>query len=106
MKQGDFGTKYVKFGQYMDGVFDLKEDRSLCYRVGVLLRGNQTNNHVEAQFLMMKDNVLQRIKAQNVRELFHKVAIELKNHYIVKLLSVASGSFDVVIGKADQKRGA
>ena len=99
LKQGDFGTKYVKFGQYMDGVFDLKEDWSLVFRYGVLLRGNQTNNHAEAQFLVMKDTVLQRIKAQNINEFFHKVAIELENHYIVKLLSVASGSFDVVIGK-------
>ena len=59
-----------------------------------MTRGNNTNNNTEAQFLVIKDIVLQRVKEYNVNALFQKLGSDLNDHFKKKLLSVASGSFD------------
>ena len=58
------------------------------------MRGNNTNNVCEAQFLVIKDEVLHRQKEINVVGLLDKFTLQLDDHYRNKLLSVASGKFD------------
>jgi hypothetical protein len=58
----------------------------------LLVRGNQTNNFVEVQFLVLKDLLLRRVKEYNVVGLFDKLTIDLENHFKDKLLSIADGS--------------
>ena len=60
------------------------------------MRGNNTNNYIEAQFLVIKDKILNRVKEYNVVGLFKKLAVDLENHYKDKLISVTTGSFDAV----------
>jgi len=62
----------------------------------LITRGNNTNNPIEAQFLTLKDTILKRTKEVNTNGLFEKLAGEFDEHYKVKLLNVASGSFDRV----------
>jgi len=62
----------------------------------LITRGNNTNNPIEAQFLTLKDTILKRTKEVNINGLFEKLAGEFDEHYKVKLLNVASGSFDGV----------
>ena len=57
-----FGNKYPNLRSYLEDVFEIRERWCLCFRSGLTLRGNNTNNYVEAQFLVLKDNVLNRIK--------------------------------------------
>ena len=52
-----------------------------------------------AQFLVLKDNVLNRTKEVNVNTLFDKLTGEFIDHYKVKLLNVASGKFDCVYSR-------
>ena len=52
------------------------------------------HNFSEAQFLVLKDIILQRVTEYNVVGLITKISVELENHYKDKLLSVADGSFD------------
>ena len=59
-----------------------------------MLRQNNTNNYIESQFLVIKDQILNRVKECNVVGLLGKLVNELENHYTTKLLSVADGSFD------------
>lgn len=63
------------------------------------LRGNNTNNYCESQFLVIKDDVLNRQKEVNVVGLIDKLTKELDEHYQNKLLSVASGKFDGIYSR-------
>ena len=47
----------------------------------------------------MKEGLLQGIKEYNINSLFHKLTDQLESHYIEKLLSVSSGSFDQFLGR-------
>ena len=60
------------------------------------MRSNNTNNYLEAQFLVIKDKILDRVKEYNVVGLVNKLPINLDNHYKEKLLSITTGSFDAV----------
>ena len=85
---------YPNFAEYLLALYDYKESWGLCFRCDLVTRGNNTNNNVEAQFLIMKELLLQRIKEYNINALFEKLTVGLNDYYNNKLLSVASGSFD------------
>ena len=83
----------------------------LRFRTLLLVRGNQTNNFVESQFLVLKDVILGRVKECNLVALFDRLTVHLENHYEEKLLSVIDGSFDGhyrrrFMGKRKQKNYA
>ena len=58
--------KYPNAKKYLQGVLDLKESWALAYRNSLPIRGNNTNNYVEAQFLIIKDEILNRVKEYNI----------------------------------------
>ena len=87
-------NKYEAYGDYLKTLHSYKEAWALCYRKELKTRGNNTNNNAEAQFLVLKDIILQRVKEYNINALFQKLTDDLNSHYKNKLLSVASGSFD------------
>ena len=58
--------KHPNFGKYIQDVYEDCESWALCCRVNLSLRGNDTNNYCEAQFLVIKDEVLNRQKEVNV----------------------------------------
>ena len=86
--------KYPNFAAYLDGVYEYRESWGLSFREAYLMRGNNTNNNAEAQFLVMKDFILNRIKEYNITALIEKLTVDLEQHYKDKLLSAANGSFD------------
>ena len=86
--------KYPNAKKYLQDVLDLKESWALAYRNSLPIRGNNTNNYVEAQFLIIKDEILNRVKEYNIVGLVDKLTINLEEHYMTKLLSIADGSFD------------
>ena len=87
-------NKYPRLVTYFDTLFDIREDWTLSCRTNLPIRGNNTNNLVEAQFLVLKDEVLNRTKEININGLLDKLTHEFTDHYKVKLLSVSSGKFD------------
>jgi hypothetical protein len=50
--QNEVALKYPNFATYATAVYEDCESWALCYRVDLPLRGNNTNNFCEAQFLM------------------------------------------------------
>ena len=86
--------KYPRFERYIKAVFTDRNMWALCYRKDLPLSGNNTNNFCESQFLVLKDEVLNRQKEVNVVALIDKLTNQFDNHYQNKLLSVASGKFD------------
>ena len=54
---------------------------------------------VEAQFLVIKDSILCRQRQFNVNMLLDKLFSEFEEHFKIKLLSLAAGTFDGVYSK-------
>ena len=71
--------------QYFEDLKLLQNKFALCYRSALPMRGNQTTNFVEAQFLVLKDVILHRTKEYNVVGLINKLTDELDLHYKVRL---------------------
>ena len=103
-RSSDLVTKYPGLVSYINGLYEMNEHWAHCYRTHLVIRGNNTNNPVEAQFLVLKDTILERKKEINVNGLFEKLANDFDQHYKVKLLNVASGSFDGIYPKKKQLR--
>ena len=87
-------SKYAKLLAYFSNLYDFYQDWALCSRTHLRLRGSNKNNLIESQFLVIKDEVLNRTKEINVNGLIDKLTVELMDHYKVKLFNVASGKFD------------
>ncbi|XP_066927559.1 uncharacterized protein [Clytia hemisphaerica] len=88
--------KYPNLISYLNSLREVRENWAHCYRTHLRIRGNNTNNPVEAQFLTLKDTILKRTKEVNINGLFDKLTGAFNDHYKVKLLNVASGNFDGV----------
>nr|XP_047134882.1 uncharacterized protein LOC124812379 [Hydra vulgaris] len=86
--------KYPNLIFYLKNIYEMKKCWALAFRSTLRTRGNNTNNYIEAQFLIMKDLILQRVRAYNINALFDSFTVELDQYYKNKLLSVASASFD------------
>jgi hypothetical protein len=58
----DLVSKYPNFEKYITAVFEDCEAWALCYQLNLPMSGNNTNNLCEAQFLVIKDEILKRQK--------------------------------------------
>ena len=87
-------NKYKNAVLYFNNLLELKTNWAHCFRTNLVTRGTNTNNYVEAQFLVIKDTILQRNHQFNVNMLLDKLLKEFENHFKLKLLSVADGTFD------------
>ena len=86
--------KYTKAVAYFKNVYEIRNAWASCFRIELRLKGINTNNPVESQFLVIKDKVLNRMKEVNINGLLTKLCMDLTNHYRTKLLRVAAGKFD------------
>ena len=59
---------YLQFSSYLKSVYRLQESRGLSCRNNLMIRGYNTSNNVEAQFLIVKDIILQGVKEYNINE--------------------------------------
>ena len=88
--------KYPKLVSYMTNLYEIRTSWTYCFRKVLRIRGNNTNNAVEAKFLVLKNNILNRTNEITSNGLFVRLTIQFDEHYKVKLLNVASGNFDGV----------
>ena len=75
---------------------EISESWAKCFPTEKLIRGSNTINYVEAQFLVVKDSILGRQRQYNINMLFDKLMVEFEDHFKRRLLSVADGTFDGV----------
>lgn len=92
--RNDACEPYDNAVQYFDKLYEDRESFAHCFRSDLLLRGNQTNNFVESQFLVVKYVILKRTKEYNVVVLIERLTTDLESHYQEKLLCSADASFD------------
>ena len=91
--------KYGNALIYFSDLFLSKQEWAVCYRNNPLLCGLNTNNDVQAQFLVIKDSILCRQHQFNVNMLLYKLFSEFEEHFKIKLLSLTDGTFDGVYSK-------
>ena len=58
----DILKKYKDAVLYFNDLLELKTSWAHCFRTNLMTRGTNTNNYVEAQFLVIKDTILQRTR--------------------------------------------
>ena len=64
--EADIVSKNRNLVAYLQTLYEYRQAWALCYRNDKLIRGLQTNNSVESQFLVIKDQVLNRTKEVNI----------------------------------------
>ena len=75
---------------YFEDLCSISKHEAKYFQNDELIRGSNTNNYVEAQFLVIKDSLLKRRKNQyNIDVLLDKVIGEFEDLYKHRLLSVA-----------------
>jgi hypothetical protein len=84
--------KHPTYLKHVEDLWKRKEDWVLFFRSEqhMLVRGNNTNNYVEAAMRILKDNVLERVKAFNVVQLTDFIVTRLDSYYERKLLDGAN----------------
>ena len=82
--------------KYFEELFSISQCWARCFRKDQLVRGSNTNNYVEPQFLVVKDTILRRQRQCIINQLLRKLIIEFENHFKQRLLRVADGTFDGV----------
>lgn len=89
-------NRYPKVLQYIEKLFERREEWALCYRHNLPLRNNNTNNYVESAVRVLKDSILRRMKAFNIQQLLDFIVNQLESHYERRLIDVANSRFDNV----------
>lgn len=90
----DSVQSYRNLVLYIQELYDIKERWCIAFRRDLIIRGNYTNNYVEAQILVLKDNVLNRTKEVNINGLVDKLFDDFDEHYKAKLISACNSRFE------------
>ena len=88
--QSDVAKRYPQFTAYLVLQYARKDSWALCYRSGLLVRGNCTNNVCEAAMRILKDNILARTKAFNLVQLLDFVVCRMDLYYQRRILDAAN----------------
>ena len=80
---------YKNYLKYFEELFSISQCWTKWFQKDQLVRGSNTNNYVEAQFLVVKDTILSRQRQCIINQLLHNLIIEFENHFKQRLLRVA-----------------
>ena len=85
--------KYRNFCDYIKNALQRKEEWALCFRKGLITRGNNTDNFTESMIFVFKCVILKRIRAYNLLELVKFITedLEMYRYFQRKLLALAFG---------------
>lgn len=67
--------KYQNYIKHIIAFIDRRNEWALCYRTKLPVRGSNTNNLCESAMMVMKDCILQRIKAYNIVQIYSKFIV-------------------------------
>ena len=73
--------KYRNFYDYIKNALERKEQWALCFRKGLLTRGNNTDNFTESMIFVFKCVILKRIRAYNLLELVKFITEDLEMYF-------------------------
>ncbi|XP_034253910.1 uncharacterized protein LOC117652856 isoform X2 [Thrips palmi] len=72
-----------------------RKEWALCYRSNLVIRGNNTSNLAEGNFLQLKTTVMERLKAFNMVQLFDFFVTKLEAYYQARIASVLNNRMHV-----------
>lgn len=81
----DSVKKYPNFVKYFENFIKRSKEWALYYRSNLITRGNNTNNFCEAGFRILKDKILNRVKAFSIVQMFDFLTSNLENYYERKI---------------------
>lgn len=80
---------HKSYNKRVNDFLDRKEEWVSLFRQDLLMRGHQTNNYSEATIRILKDVILQRIKAYNLVALINYIITVWQNYMKTRILRVA-----------------
>ena len=63
------------------------------------MRGNNTNNYVEAAFRVLKDRIFERVRAYSPVQLLDFMLVRMPAYYERRMIYVANGRFEMTLSK-------
>lgn len=82
-----------KFQKYLMHVWESKYVWASCYRRGLPIRGNNTNNYIEALFRILKDVIFDRVKAHNLIQLTDFILTKYELYLYQRYLDFSFGRY-------------
>jgi hypothetical protein len=93
MHYREFTQTFYYFYPLLQKHFELLWERrqywALSFRVGLPMRGNNTNNYIERSFGLMKDIIFARTQAYNPVQMLQFIITVMERFYARRLLEVA-----------------
>ena len=106
LQQSQLTTKYPHFKEHVQSFWPKRKEWALCFRKGLPVRDNHTNNVSEAGVRILKDLVFGRVKAYNLVQMFRFATEVLEIYHQRKLLSIANNRIDHYVSVKFQGKNA
>ncbi len=93
MHYNEFKQKFYNYDllqKHFELLWNRRQFWALSFRVGLPIRGNNTNNYIERSFGILKDIIFARIQAFNPVQIFHFVTMNMERFYARRLLGIAT----------------
>ena len=91
--------KYEHFMGYCNKLYDRRAEWACCLRKDLPMRGNNTNNYVEAAFRVLKDQIFERVRAYSPVQLLDFMVVRVPKYYERRLTDLVNGRLDMTISK-------
>lgn len=83
-------SQLPKFVQYLQEVFDRREEWAICLQAQLSIAENNINHYEECAMRLVKEKALHRLKSYNLTQLVNFVVTRMEAHYIQRLTDAAS----------------
>jgi hypothetical protein len=80
---------YPLLRKHFNLLWEKRQYWALSFRVGLPMRGNNTNNYIERSFGLLKDIIFARTQAYNPVQVFQFIITSMERFYMRRLLGVA-----------------
>lgn len=91
--------QYKNYLGYAAKLYNRRSEWAICLRDNLPVRGNNTNNYVEAAMRVLKDQIFERVRAYSPVQLLDFILIRMTGYYERRLTDLANGRLDVMVSK-------
>ena len=91
--------RYRNYADHVDKLYSRRDEWALWLRTNLPVRGNDTNNYVEAAMRILKDHIFERFRAYSPLQLLDFILVRMQNYYERRLTDLANGRLDVMLSK-------
>eukprot|EP00057_Strongylocentrotus_purpuratus_P017444 XP_011671918.1 PREDICTED: uncharacterized protein LOC105441952 [Strongylocentrotus purpuratus] len=92
-------SRYNNFLTHVGRLFSRRTEWAIGLRNNLPMRGNNTNNYVEAAMRILKDHIFERVRAYSPVQLLDFILVRMQGYYERRLTDLANGRLDVMLSK-------